>query len=1012
MLFRLTSIFALLLLFTKVEAADVASTSIPYKKKILVLCSNGGYGHNSAAQTLKNLLGDEYDFKVVYPIDQLRILGLKSGEQIYNSMLQNGWIQSVNLVTRHLAPKIFRSKKRQVEAVIKKHIDETAPDLVISLIPFINYPASEAARKAGIPYLIITTDNDLQTWVHGLQGVQHPLFKVTVGSDLWCSREMLRKRNIPDNAIETIGLPIRTDFFAPKDIPSLKYEFNIPPNKPVVLIMIGGAGGAQALEYARRIGSIQLGVHLIVCAGKNKQLALKLRKVPLHPTNTMTIMEFTPKISDLMAISDLLITKPGPGTTTEGMTMRLPILVDTTSPILSWEEVNIQLIMRYGIGDYIRHFDELEPLLRKYLFDTELQKEIRDAYQWVPANRFKDSIAPLIESMIKRNSAMKQIAPCGHWISPITPEWLTSHQKKFGNLIVEGDSLYWEEFRPSDNQRTIVMEKTPQGELRVRTPEGFSCRSRVHEYGGLSFAVSQGKVYYVNEKDQRIYHETDPLTEPGMRSADLHPIGSYLIGVGEEGGENFLFSLHVPTKTLKKIATGHDFYSSPAISPDGTRIAFLSWDHPHMPWDETTLWVGSLQEGEITNLKKAAGGPNESIFQPSWSPSGILHSVSDRTGWWNLYQQHGENWEPLHPMHAEFGLPNWVFGMSTYAFAGETVVCSYNQNGTWAMAELVPWHALDLPWTSYSQIRSTEKATYFIAASGAEDRSIIQYDRSSGQTTVITHNPLPHLDPENISLPQPISFPSRHGRDAYAIYYPPHNKHWDAPPGTLPPLLVISHGGPTACTLPIFDLKIQFWTSRGFAVVDVNYGGSTGYGRSYRDSLKKKWGIVDVEDCEAAAKFLIAQGKVDPSKIAIRGGSAGGYTTLAALTFGKTFTVGASYYGVSDLAALAKETHKFESRYLDELIGPYPADQAIYKERSPLFHVNQLHCPVIFFQGAEDRVVPVNQTQLMYDALKARGIKTELVIYPEEQHGFRKTENIKDSLLRELAFYLDVWDRL
>lgn len=370
------------------------------KKNILVLCSNGGYGHKAAAQTLKDLLADDYNLTVVFPIDEMRIWGLKSGEQLYNSMLQNDWIQSLNLITKHLAPKIFRTRKEQVEILIRKHIEKEKPDLVISLIPFINYPASEAARKKAIPFLLITTDNDLRLWVHGLQGVQHPTFKVTVGSDLWCSRELLRKRNIPDSAIETIGLPIRTDFFTTKNKESIKTEFGIPLHKPVVLVIIGGAGGDRALEYATKIGKTQYGIHLIVCAGKNKELEKDLKALSLHPSNTMTVMPFTSRISDLMAISDLLITKSGPGTITEAMAMKLPILVDATATVLSWEQANIDLISQYGIGDYIEDFDELETLLRQFVFDTELQKQMKDSYRKVPENKFKESIKPLVTSMI------------------------------------------------------------------------------------------------------------------------------------------------------------------------------------------------------------------------------------------------------------------------------------------------------------------------------------------------------------------------------------------------------------------------------------------------------------------------------------------------------------------------------------------------------------------------------------------------------------------------------------
>jgi len=371
------------------------------KKNILVLCSNGGYGHKAAAQTLKDLLDKEYNFTVVFPIDEMRIFGVKSGEQLYNSMLQNNWIDSVNLVTKYIAPKLFRTRKAQLESLIRKHIEKCQPDLVISLIPFINYPASEAARKKEVPFLLITTDNDLRLWVHGLQGLQHPSFKVTVGSDLWCSRELLRKRNIPDTAIETIGLPIRTDFFTTKNKESIREEFGIPGHKPVVLVITGGAGGDQALEYARKIGKTQYGIHLIVCAGKNKELADELNKMSLHPSNTMTVMPFTSRISDLMAVSDLLITKSGPGTITEAMAMKLPVLVDATASVLSWEQANIDLVSQYGIGDYIENFDELETLLRQFIFDTELQKQMKDAYRKVPENRFKESIKPLVTSMIK-----------------------------------------------------------------------------------------------------------------------------------------------------------------------------------------------------------------------------------------------------------------------------------------------------------------------------------------------------------------------------------------------------------------------------------------------------------------------------------------------------------------------------------------------------------------------------------------------------------------------------------
>jgi dipeptidyl aminopeptidase/acylaminoacyl peptidase len=599
---------------------------------------------------------------------------------------------------------------------------------------------------------------------------------------------------------------------------------------------------------------------------------------------------------------------------------------------------------------------------------------------------------------------MSKIASYGSWQSPVSAEWLTLSQKRFGTIVLDGETIYWDELRPNENGRYVVVQYA-NGEKKDVTPESMSVRSRVHEYGGASFTVFEGKVYYVNDKDQRIYLETDPLTEPGVRFADLHVIGPYLIAVGEKGHDNFLIALHLPTKKWTKIASGNDFYASPAISPDGSKIAFLTWNQPNMPWDAAELWVGEFTEGKLHNLEKIAGSDDESIFQPSWSPTGVLHFVSDKTGWWNIYRWDGISADGVDLKEAETGLPQWVFGMSTYAFSGESIYAASVKDGKWSLS--LSGKQLDLPWTLYTQIRACHKFAVFLAGSPMEDKAIIMLQ--AGKTKVIAHNVHPKLADEFISKPEFLTYPSSKGRVAHAFYYAPKNADYQAPPNTYPPLLVTTHGGPTAATAAVFDLKVQYWTSRGFAVLDVDYAGSTGYGRPYRDALKGTWGIADVEDAEAGARYLIEHKKADPERIAIRGGSAGGYTTLAALTFGSTFTVGASYYGVSDLVALAEETHKFEARYLDSLIGPYPASKKVYQERSPLFCVDRLRCPVIFFQGSEDKIVPLNQAKMLYDALKKRDIPTELIVYEGEQHGFRKSENIRDSLEKELAFYLHVW---
>lgn len=385
--------FALAPLFLSAESPELP------KKKILVLCSNGGNGHNAAVGALKTLLESRYDFKVIYPIDELEILGVKSGEGVYNLALRNGWTRSVNMVSRYVAPKVFRRYKKKIEELISHHIEKQQPDLVISVIPFINLPATEAARKANIPYLMITTDNDLQTFVHGLQGVSHPHFKIVVGTHLWSTREMLYQRNIPEANIETIGLPVRPDFLSKKDPAALRDQYKIPRHKPIVLIMIGGVGGEATYEYADVLGSAQMGIHLIVCAGRNKDLARSLRKIKLNRSNTMTVMEFTDKIPELMAMADLIITKPGTLSTTESLVMRLPILMDCTNPVISWEQANIDLIKSYGVGDYIEDFDKAESLVRQYLYDSELRHQVQKAYQKMPPNRFNESISAIIDQM-------------------------------------------------------------------------------------------------------------------------------------------------------------------------------------------------------------------------------------------------------------------------------------------------------------------------------------------------------------------------------------------------------------------------------------------------------------------------------------------------------------------------------------------------------------------------------------------------------------------------------------
>ena len=604
---------------------------------------------------------------------------------------------------------------------------------------------------------------------------------------------------------------------------------------------------------------------------------------------------------------------------------------------------------------------------------------------------------------------------------------------------IQGDDVYWLEGKPTEGGRVTVVRSTSKGERQELTPAPFYVRTRVHEYGGGAYMVHNGTVFFSNFGDQRLYRQ-EPGSEPrpitpeppvpsGVRFADavITSNGHSIVCVRErhtdaEGPDAVNELIVLPTngeQEARVIAQGHDFYSSPRLSPDGHELAWLSWDHPNMPWDGTELWVAEIaSDGSLSNQHPVAGGPEESIFQPEWSPDGVLHFVSDRTGWWNLYRLgSGGQVEPLAPMDAEFGTPQWQFGMSTYAFLADgRIACIMSHNGFDHLALLQPGQplqVLDLPYTAYGKrIRASGKTVVFLAATPTEATAVIRMDTATQTPQVLGRSLDASALPADgfVSRPRAISFPTANGEaTAYAIYYPPTNADFTSAPGEKPPLIVESHGGPTAMTQAQLDLGIQYWTSRGFGVVDVNYGGSSGYGRAYRQRLRGQWGIVDTEDCINAARYLAAAGEVDGGRLCIRGGSAGGYTTLCALVFHDDFAAGASYYGVADCEALATDTHKFESRYLDGLIGPYPAARDVYYARSPIHFANQLSCPVILFQGLEDRVVPPSQAEEMVAALRAKDLPVAYLAFAGEQHGFRKAATIRRTLEAELYFYARVF---
>ncbi|PYS47223.1 MAG: peptidase [Acidobacteria bacterium] len=622
--------------------------------------------------------------------------------------------------------------------------------------------------------------------------------------------------------------------------------------------------------------------------------------------------------------------------------------------------------------------------------------------------------------------AETKVAPYGSWKSPITSDLIVKGSIGVGQVALDGERIYWSEMRPSEGGRSVIVRRTPDGRIEDVTPQPFNARTRVHEYGGGDYMVADGMVYFSNFADQRLYKQTlnsqpEPITPAiEMRYADMivdskrgRVISVREVHTGAGEAVNTLVSIGIKDGAdARLLVSGNDFYASPRLSPNGKQLAWLTWNHPNMPWDGTELWVGEFDEyGALTNTNLVAGGVEESIFQPEWSPDGTLFFVSDRTGWWNLYRRKRDgSIEALHEMQAEFGMPQWVFGMSMYAFESEErIICAYIERGSSRLASLDTrtnkFETLETPYTDITSVHAYPGHVVFRGGSPTEPAAIVQMDLSTGKIEKLRRSIELEIDPAYLSIPQAVEFPTEDRKTAHAFFYPPHNRDYAAPDVELPPLLVKSHGGPTSAATTTLSLSIQYWTSRGIGVLDVNYGGSTGYGREYRNRLRDRWGIVDVDDCANGARYLTERGLADANRLMITGGSAGGYTTLCALTFRDRFRAGASHFGVSDCEALAKETHKFESRYLDRLIGPYPERADLYRERSPVHYVDRLSCPVIFFQGLEDKIVLPNQAEMMVEALRKKGLPVAYVAFEGEQHGFRRAENIKRALDGEIYFY-------
>ena len=645
-------------------------------------------------------------------------------------------------------------------------------------------------------------------------------------------------------------------------------------------------------------------------------------------------------------------------------------------------------------------------------------------------------------------TAAVQTAPFGSWKSPVTAELIVGETIRLGQPRVLDDDVFWIEGRPQEQGRNVLVWCSADGRMTDLTPAPLNVRSRAHEYGGGAFTVGRKAGFFTNDADQQVWRiradeAPQPLThQPGMRHTDAaidahrkrlicvredHSAGAGAGVHATEGSEavTTIVAIKLSNGAAQVLASGHDFFSSPCLSPDGSRLAWLSWDHPNMPWDGTELWLADvLASGALGAPLKVAGGPGESIFQPGWSPQGELHFVSDRSGWWNLYRRRGEAVVALHPMAAEFGVPQWAFGMSTYGFdARGRIVCTYVQDGRSRLAAIDPearrhgvaqdgvqahshtFESIETPFCLIRDLQVGADFAVFIGATETTAEAVVRLDLNTGAWRTLHVSSRAAIAPGFASVAQAISFPTEGGLRAHAFFYAPTNPGFTGPPSERPPLIVVNHGGPTGATDAAFKWALQYWTSRGFAVVDVNYGGSAGFGRAYRERINGQWGVVDVDDAVNAARYLAQRGDVNPKRTAIRGASAGGYTTLCALTFRSFFQCGASHYGIGDLEALVRDTHKFESRYLDTLIGPYPACQAVYRARSPVHFTEHLSSPMILFQGAEDKAVPPAQARAMFEAVKAKGLPVAYLLFDGEQHGFRRAANIRRAFEAELYFY-------
>ncbi len=630
---------------------------------------------------------------------------------------------------------------------------------------------------------------------------------------------------------------------------------------------------------------------------------------------------------------------------------------------------------------------------------------------------------------IPRNMSRPTVAPYGSWKSPITLDMVAHGTVNLMRIALDGRDTYWAEVRPAEGGRTVIVKRDGHGKMQDVTPPGFSSVSMVNEYGARSFTVANGVVYFSNDGDQRVYRH-----RPGDYPVPITPEGDFRYGSkvfnerlnriicirenhtdpDEDHPLSEIVAIDVEGNGDPQVLLAdNDFHSSPCISQDGTQLAWLTWDHPNMPWDGTELWTAVLNDDlRLGPAVQVAGGIDEAVIQPEWSPSGELFFVSDRTDWANLYRWRNGHVDPVYPMDAEFARSNWWVGMCSYGFdSPNSLICSYSRRGHWSLARislddnrLTP---IQFPYweMGHGDLQVDPGRVVLTAGSPVQPLSLMEVNMEDGEVDFLRVEYEEDLPLGYTSLPETIEFATDNNETAHAFLYPPINQDFAAPQDERPPLLVTCHGGPHSAASADLNLTTQYWTSRGVAVMDVNYGGSTGYGRHYRERLIGEWGVVDVDDCVNAALYAVGRGKADGDRVAISGGSAGGFTALASLAFRDVFKAGASYFGVSDLEALLSGIHKFDAHSLVGLVGPYPLYRRRYVERSPINFPESTTCPVIFFQGLEDTIVPAIQSEEMFKTLKDNGVPTAYLAFEGEYHGFRMADTIKKCLSAEFYFY-------